>query len=80
MLRWYFGSEPAEERPRAFDVLRHPVTGSSYKVLATGAAEPGGVMKVWLEGLGSCVEPEDEGARTIFYAVHPHGGHVHRDA
>lgn len=79
-LRWYCpSSEAAEDRPRFGDVLRHPVTGSSYRVLAVGTVEPGQMMKVWLEGLGLLVDPDAKDGRLIFYALARGGAHAHRD-
>lgn len=81
-LIWHAGSEAHERRPRAFDVLQHPVTGSTYLVLAVGPGPTGTgdeELRLRLEGLGLCGAPDTIGARTIFYALACGGRYAHRD-
>jgi hypothetical protein len=76
---FYVGeSEPEYMHPQVGDFLRHPVTGSTYKVLARGHSHAMRGYSLHLEGLGLLADPEGE--RLIYYAIHPSGRYWHEDS
>lgn len=74
-LKWYAGND---RLPAVGDVLRHPVTGSSYRLVGIYSTKEPRTYNLHLIALGFCREA-DGNNRTIFFVEHPHRRFAHQD-
>jgi hypothetical protein len=82
-MTWYLGDSEtiADDLPRYGDIVRHPVTGSTYLVLSVAPRHgaPGEWWVLQLEGKGLHGKPLGRYRKTVDYATHFTRRYSHRD-